>query len=115
VQPALRIRARAVPEQLVYICAHALYHVFALTVNCLGGLPRLVDVLIANPETSWLRKELAKYRSTYFPGVNTLFNRSPKPDFRSSISRPCASRTAAAWRTAGGGREVDQAHRRAGS
>jgi long-chain acyl-CoA synthetase len=65
-----------VPEQLVYICALPLYHVFALTVNCLAGL-RLgfLNVLIANPrDIPGLVKELGKYPFNVLPGVNTLYN-----------------------------------------
>jgi len=77
VQPALNDTSRGpVPEQLVYICALPLYHVFALTVNCLEGL-RLgsLNVLIANPrDIAGFVKELAKYKFHVLPGVNTLFN-----------------------------------------
>jgi len=77
VQPALSDTSRGpVPEQLVYICALPLYHVFALTVNMLGGM-RLgsLNVLIANPrDIPGFVKELAKYRFNVIPGVNTLFN-----------------------------------------
>jgi len=86
VQPALDDTSRGpVPEQLVYICALPLYHVFALTVNCLGGL-RLgaLNVLIANPrDIPGFAKELAKYRFNVLPGVNTLFNTfAESPDFQ---------------------------------
>jgi len=65
-----------VPEQYVYICALPLYHVFALTVNCLGGM-RLgaMNVLIANPrDMAGFVQELGKYRFNVIPGVNTLYN-----------------------------------------
>ena len=86
VQPALNDTSRGpVPEQLVYICALPLYHVFALTVNCLGGL-RLgsLNVLIANPrDIPGFAKELAKYKFNVIPGVNTLFNAlAESPDFQ---------------------------------
>jgi long-chain acyl-CoA synthetase len=86
VQPALKDTSRGpVPEQLVYICALPLYHVFALTVNCLGGL-RLgsLNVLIANPrDIPGFAKELAKYPFNVIPGVNTLFNAlAQSPDFQ---------------------------------
>jgi long-chain acyl-CoA synthetase len=86
VQPALNDTSRGpVPEQLVYICALPLYHVFALTVNCLGGL-RLgsLNVLIANPrDISGFAKELAKYKFNVVPGVNTLFNAlAESPEFQ---------------------------------
>jgi long-chain acyl-CoA synthetase len=86
VQPALTDTSRGpVPEQLVYVCALPLYHVFALTVNCLGGI-RLgsLNVLIANPrDIAGFVKELAKYRFNVIPGVNTLYNAlAESPDFR---------------------------------
>jgi long-chain acyl-CoA synthetase len=86
VQPALNDTSRGpVPDQLVYVCALPLYHVFALTVNMLGGL-RLgaLNVLIANPrDIAGFTKELAKYRFNVMPGVNTLFNTlAESPDFQ---------------------------------
>jgi long-chain acyl-CoA synthetase len=86
VQPALTDTSRGpVPEQLVYICALPLYHVFALTVNMLGGI-RLgsLNVLIANPrDIPAFVKELAKYRFNVIPGVNTLFNAlAENPEFQ---------------------------------
>jgi long-chain acyl-CoA synthetase len=86
VQPALTDTSRGpVPEQLVYICALPLYHVFALTVNCLGGI-RLgsLNVLIANPrDIPGFVKELAKFRFNVIPGVNTLYNAlAENPDFQ---------------------------------
>ncbi len=77
VKPALTDTSRGpVPEQMVYICALPLYHVFALTVNCLGGI-RLgsLNVLIANPrDIPGFVKELAKFKFNVIPGVNTLYN-----------------------------------------
>jgi len=86
VGPALNDTSRGpVPEQLVYICALPLYHVFALTVNCLGGI-RLgtLNVLITNPrDIAGFVKELAKYRFNVIPGVNTLYNAlAENPDFQ---------------------------------
>ena len=58
------------------ITALPLYHIFALTANCLvymavGG----VNVLITNPrDLPALVNELKKVPFTVFPGVNTLFN-----------------------------------------
>ena len=75
--PALNDTSRGpVPEQQVYVCALPLYHVFALTVNMLGGI-RLgtLNVLIANPrDLDGFVKDLAKYRFNVLPGVNTLYN-----------------------------------------
>ncbi|MBT8063549.1 MAG: AMP-binding protein [Gammaproteobacteria bacterium] len=58
------------------VTALPLYHIFALTANCLsfmamGG----VNLLITNPrDMDGFLKELQKYPFTYMPGVNTLFN-----------------------------------------
>ena len=77
VAPVLNDTSRGpVPDQFVYICALPLYHVFALTVNCLAGI-RLgtLNVLIANPrDIPAFVKELGKYKFHVIPGVNTLYN-----------------------------------------
>jgi long-chain acyl-CoA synthetase len=58
------------------VTALPLYHIFALTANCLtfltlGG----TNLLITNPrDMPGFVKELAKYRFTAITGVNTLFN-----------------------------------------
>ncbi len=60
----------------IIITALPLYHIFALTCNCLvfmnlGGL----NVLITNPrDMPGFVKEIGKYRFTIITGVNTLFN-----------------------------------------
>ncbi|GMU42271.1 MAG: long-chain-fatty-acid--CoA ligase [Xanthomonadales bacterium] len=60
----------------IIITALPLYHIFALTCNCLvfmnvGGM----NVLITNPrDMPGFVKELGKYRFTIITGVNTLFN-----------------------------------------
>jgi long-chain acyl-CoA synthetase len=84
--PALKDTSRGpVPEQMVYVCALPLYHVFALTVNCLGGM-RLgaLNVLIANPrDIPGFVEELGKYKFNVIPGVNTLYNAlAENPEFR---------------------------------
>src|ERR1700759_4999349 len=62
--------------QEVIITAIPLYHIFALTANCLvfmktGGL----NVLITNPrDMKGFVKEIGKIRFTAMTGVNTLFN-----------------------------------------
>jgi len=62
-------------EELV-VTALPLYHIFALTANCLtfitlGG----TNLLITNPrDMPAFIKELGKYRFTAITGVNTLFN-----------------------------------------
>ena len=77
VGPALGDTSRGpVPEQLVYVCALPLYHVFALVVNCLAGV-RLgtLNVLIPNPrDLPALVGELAKYPFHVIPGVSTLYS-----------------------------------------
>ncbi len=61
--------------QLV-ITALPLYHIFALTANCLVFLKLgATNVLITNPrDIPGFVKELGKYRFTVITGVNTLFN-----------------------------------------
>ena len=60
----------------IIITALPLYHIFALTVNCLqfmsvGGF----NVLIPNPrDMPGFVKELSRHKFTGFTGVNTLFN-----------------------------------------
>jgi len=63
-------------EREIVITALPLYHIFALTANCLIFLKvGATNVLITNPrDIPGLVKELAKYRFTVFTGVNTLFN-----------------------------------------
>jgi len=63
-------------EQLVFVCALPLYHIYSLTVSAfmgtrMGGL----NLLIPNPrDIPGFVKELAKYRVAVFPAVNTLYN-----------------------------------------
>ncbi len=67
---------RARPEQLVFLCALPLYHIFALTVNSLMGIAiGAQNVLIANPrDLPSLVKDMAQHKAHIFPGLNTLFN-----------------------------------------
>ena len=61
-----------------------LYHVFALTANCLTFLKiGAMNVLITNPrDIPGFVKELGKYRFTAITGVNTLYNALlNNPDF----------------------------------
>lgn len=77
VDGALKDTSRGpLPAQFVYICALPLYHVFALTVNCLFGMRiGALNVLIPNPrDMAGFVKELSKYKFNVLPGVNTLFN-----------------------------------------
>ncbi|MXN50375.1 long-chain-fatty-acid--CoA ligase [Shinella sp. AETb1-6] len=82
IEPVFRLKKR--PEQLVFVCALPLYHIFALTVNGLMGIALGGhNVLIANPrDIPAFVKELGKYRVHIFPGLNTLFNAMMNnPDF----------------------------------
>ncbi len=60
----------------VAITALPLYHIFALTVNCLCMLQLGAEnILITNPrDLDGFLKELKKYPFTFITGVNTLFN-----------------------------------------
>ncbi|CDG88729.1 long-chain-fatty-acid--CoA ligase FadD [Xenorhabdus bovienii] len=64
------------PGQELVVTALPLYHIFALTVNCLlfielGGQ----NLLITNPrDINGTVKELSRYSFTALSGVNTLFN-----------------------------------------
>ena len=73
-QPALSKEPRV--DQLIFVCALPLYHIFALTVCCLVGM-RVggMNILIPNPrDIPGLIKTLSKYRFNIFPAVNTLYN-----------------------------------------
>ncbi|GGP65703.1 long-chain-fatty-acid--CoA ligase [Shewanella algicola] len=58
------------------VTALPLYHIYALTSNCLAFLPfGGQNLLITNPrDMPGFVKELAKYKFTVITGVNTLFN-----------------------------------------
>jgi len=60
----------------IIITALPLYHIFALTANCLTFMKLgALNVLITNPrDLPAFVKELKKFRFTSFTGVNTLFN-----------------------------------------
>ena len=60
----------------IVVTALPLYHIFALTVNCLLFLRAgAKNILIANPrDMAGFVKELAASKFTAFTGVNTLFN-----------------------------------------
>jgi long-chain acyl-CoA synthetase len=73
-----------VPGEEIIVTALPLYHVYALTVNCLayfekGGL----DILITDPrDTAGFIKEMSKWPFTALTGVNTLFQSLVRhPDF----------------------------------
>ncbi|MDQ2989146.1 MAG: long-chain-fatty-acid--CoA ligase [Pseudomonadota bacterium] len=63
-------------QQLQFVCALPLYHIYALTVCALmsmrmGGM----NLLIPNPrDMDGFVKELGKYKINIFPAVNTLYN-----------------------------------------
>ncbi|MCP2936219.1 AMP-binding protein, partial [Salmonella enterica subsp. enterica serovar Typhimurium] len=68
----------------IVITALPLYHIFALTANCLVFLKLgATNILITNPrDIPGFVKELQKYRFTVITGVNTLFNALlNNPDF----------------------------------
>jgi long-chain acyl-CoA synthetase len=63
-------------EARVVITALPLYHIFALTTNCLAFLPLGArNVLITNPrDFKAFVAELKKYKFNFISGVNTLYN-----------------------------------------
>ena len=64
------------PQQDFVVTALPLYHIFALTANCLLFLKfGCQNLLITNPrDMPAFVDELSKYPFTILPGVNTLFN-----------------------------------------
>jgi long-chain acyl-CoA synthetase len=68
-------QAKGRPENLTYVCALPLYHIFALTVNALMGMEQGArNILIPNPrDVDAFVAELAKYTVHVFPSLNTLF------------------------------------------
>lgn len=60
----------------VAFCPLPLYHIYALTVNCMGMFSLGANnILVPNPrDMPSVIKDLKKYRPTYFVGINTLFN-----------------------------------------
>ncbi len=68
----------------IMVTALPLYHIFALTVNCLSMLKiGAMNVLITNPrDMPTFIKTIKKFRFTIFTAVNTLFNGMlNQPDF----------------------------------
>jgi len=64
------------PGKEIIITALPLYHIFALTANCLVYMKNgAMNVLITNPrDLPAFNKELSKHKFTAITGVNTLFN-----------------------------------------
>ncbi len=81
-EPALRRRQI---EQLVFLCALPLYHIFALTSCAMVGLREGgLNILVPNPkDIKGFIKLLGQHPEIHiFPGVNTLFNAlMHHPDF----------------------------------
>ena len=63
-------------EQEIVVTALPLYHIFALTVNCLTFMKLgAKNLFIINPQdTASAVREICKHRFTVITGVNTLFN-----------------------------------------
>ena len=64
-------------EQLVFVCALPMYHIFALTACCLFGLKvGAMNILVTNPrDIAGFVKLLTGLKEFHvFPAVNTLFN-----------------------------------------
>jgi long-chain acyl-CoA synthetase len=63
-------------QQLQFVCALPLYHIYALTICALlGTRTGGMNLLIPNPrDIPGFVKELSKYRINIFPAVNTLYN-----------------------------------------
>ena len=80
--PALKRRPI---EQLVFLCALPLYHIFALTSCAMVGLREGgTNILVPNPkDIAGFIKLLAQHPEIHiFPGVNTLFNAlNHRPEF----------------------------------
>lgn len=74
IQPGLKHRSI---DQLVFICALPMYHIFALTACCLYGIRAGgLNVLVTNPrDIQGFVRLLSKLKKFHiFPAVNTLFN-----------------------------------------
>jgi long-chain acyl-CoA synthetase len=63
-------------QQMIFVCALPLYHIYALTICALmGARVGGMNVLVPNPrDIGGFVKELAKYKVNVFPAVNTLYN-----------------------------------------
>ena len=74
-QPAINTRDPN-GEQVNFVCALPLYHIFALTVcNMIGTRIGACNLLIPNPrDIPGFVKELSTFKFNVFPCLNTLFN-----------------------------------------
>ena len=72
-------------EQLVFLCALPLYHIFALTTCAMVGLREGgMNILVSNPKDipGFIKLLMQHPEIHIFPGVNTLFNALiHRPDF----------------------------------
>lgn len=70
------MKPKLIDREEIVITALPLYHIFALTVNCLAMMKiGARNILITNPrDMKAFIKELKKYPFTVFTGVNTLYN-----------------------------------------
>ena len=70
------MKPKLIDREEIVITALPLYHIFALTINCLAMMKiGAKNILITNPrDMKAFIKELKKYPFTVFTGVNTLFN-----------------------------------------
>jgi long-chain acyl-CoA synthetase len=82
----------ALKDHEIIVTALPLYHIFALTANCLTFFKiGATNLLITNPrDIPGFVKEIAKYPFTTITGVNTLFNamlNNPMPSPRSTSAK----------------------------
>ncbi len=70
------MKPKLIAREEIVITALPLYHIFALTVNCMAMMKiGAKNILITNPrDMKAFIKELKKYSFTVFTGVNTLYN-----------------------------------------
>jgi long-chain acyl-CoA synthetase len=68
--------ARGKPDQIVFVCALPLYHIFALTVNAIMGLHQGGrNILVPNPrDIAGFVRTLSGQKWHFFAGLTTLFN-----------------------------------------
>ena len=74
IQPGLK---KQTIDQLIFICALPMYHIFALTACCLFGIRSGgLNILVTNPrDIKGFIRLLSKLKKFHiFPAVNTLFN-----------------------------------------